>query len=90
MTDVAIVSTARTPIGKAYTGAFNRTHGPTLASHAMRAALERAQVLPDEIEEVMWGCARPEGTQGNNIARNAAIRAGLPWSEAGCPRPSQC
>jgi acetyl-CoA acetyltransferase family protein len=90
MTEVVIVSTARTPIGKAYTGAFNRTHAPTLASHAMRAALERARIDPAEIEEVMWGCARPEGTQGNNLARNAAIRAGLPSSVSAATTARQC
>ena len=90
MTDVVIVSTARTPIGKAYTGAFNLTHAPTLASHAMRAAVERAGVDPGEIEEVMWGCARPEGTQGNNLARNAAIRSGLPSSVSAATTARQC
>jgi acetyl-CoA acetyltransferase family protein len=90
MTEVVIVSTARTPIGKAYTGAFNRTHAPTLASHAMRAAVERARIDPAWIEEVMWGCARPEGTQGNNLARNAAIRAGLPSSVSAATTARQC
>jgi acetyl-CoA acetyltransferase family protein len=90
MTEVVIVSTVRTPIGKAYTGAFNRTLAPTLASHAMRAAVARARVDPAEIEEVMWGCARPEGTQGNNLARNAAIRAGLPSSVSAATTARQC
>ena len=90
MTDVVIVSTARTPIGKAYTGAFNQTHAPTLASHAMRAAIERAGVETGEIEEVLWGCARPEGTQGNNLARNAAIRSGLPSSVSAATTARQC
>ncbi|MBW8753727.1 MAG: acetyl-CoA C-acyltransferase [Sphingomonadales bacterium] len=90
MIEVVIVSTARTPIGKAYTGAFNRTHAPTLASHAMRAAVVRARIDPAEIEEVMWGCARPEGTQGNNLARNAAIRSGLPSSVSAATTARQC
>ncbi len=90
MTEVVIVSTARTPIGKAYSGAFNRTHAPTLAGHAMRAVLERAKLDPAEIEEVMWGCARPEGTQGNNMARNAAIRAGMPSSVSAATTARQC
>lgn len=90
MTEVVIVSTARTPIGKAYTGAFNRTHAPTLASHAICAALARSGTDPAEVEEVMWGCARPEGTQGNNIARNAAIRAGLPSSVSAATTARQC
>ena len=90
MTEVVIVSTARTPIGKAYGGAFNRTHAPTLASHAVRAAIDRSGVDPAEIEEVMWGCARPEGTQGNNLARNAAIRSGLPSSVSAATTARQC
>jgi acetyl-CoA acetyltransferase family protein len=88
--EVVIVSTARTPIGKAYSGAFNRTHAPTLASHAMRAAVERSGIDAAEIEDVMWGCARPEGTQGNNLARNAAIRAGLPSSVSAATTARQC
>src|SRR5689334_18039657 len=61
MTDAVVVSTARTPIGKAYRGAFNNTHGATLAGHAIAQALVRAKVDPAEIEDVMLGCAMPEG-----------------------------
>jgi len=78
MREAVIVSTARTPIGKAYRGAFNNTHGATLAGHAIRHAVERARVDPGEIEDVLMGCAMPEGATGGNIARQAAIRAGLP------------
>ncbi|MEO6717021.1 MAG: acetyl-CoA C-acyltransferase [Novosphingobium sp.] len=90
MTEVVIVSTARTPIGKAYSGAFNRTYGPTLASHAMIPALARSGVDPAEVEEVMWGCARPEGTQGNNLARNSAVRSGLPQTVSAATTARQC
>jgi len=90
MVDVVIASTARTPIGKAYSGAFNATHAPTLASHAMKAALDRTGIDPADVEEVMWGSARPEGTQGNNLARNAAIRAGLPSTVSAATTARQC
>jgi acetyl-CoA C-acetyltransferase len=88
--DIVIASTARTPIGRAYTGAFNRTWAPTLAGHAIAAAISRAGVAPEEIEEVILGCARPEGSQGNNLARNAAIRAGLPASVSALTVSRQC
>ncbi|MFL5213790.1 MAG: acetyl-CoA C-acyltransferase, partial [Microvirga sp.] len=74
MTDAVIVSTARTPIGKAYRGAFNNTHGATLAGHAIKHAVERAGIEPGEVEDVLIGCALPEGATGENIARQAAIR----------------
>src|SRR3974390_2504438 len=90
MPDVVIVSTARTPIGKAYTGAFNQTHAPTLAGHAIAHAVARAGVDPAEVEEVILGCARAEGTQGNNLGRNAAIRAGLPSTVSGATVSRQC
>jgi acetyl-CoA acetyltransferase family protein len=90
MQDVIIASTARTPIGKAYSGAFNRTPAPTLAGHAIAHAIARSGVDPAEVEEVIWGCARPEATQGNNLARIAAIRAGLPTSAAGTTVSRQC
>src|SRR5439155_23619596 len=73
-----IVSTARTPIGKAYRGAFNLTHGATLAGHVIEHAVQRAGVDPGEVEDVVMGCAMPEGATGHNIARQAALRAGLP------------
>jgi len=76
--DAVIVSTARTPIGKAYTGALNNTHGAALAGHAIRHAVERAKVDPGEVEDVLLGAALVEGATGANIARMAAIRAGLP------------
>jgi acetyl-CoA C-acetyltransferase len=83
MADAVIVSTARTPIGKAYRGAFNNTHGGTLAGHVIARALERARVDPGEVEDVLIGCAMPEGATGQNIARQAALRAGCPVTTAG-------
>ncbi len=83
MTDAVIVSTARTAIGKAYTGALNNTHGAELGGHAIRQAVLRAGVDPAEVEDVLLGCALPEGATGNNIARQAAIRAGLPVTTSG-------
>ena len=78
MRDAVIVSTARTPIGKAYRGAFNNTHGATLGGHVIAHAVSRAGIEPGEVEDVLMGCAMPEGATGENIARQAAIRAGLP------------
>jgi acetyl-CoA C-acetyltransferase len=72
-----IVSTARTPIARAYRGFFNSTPAPTLASHAIRAAVQRAGVDPAEVEDCILGCALPQGTQ-DTIGRTAALRAGLP------------
>jgi acetyl-CoA C-acetyltransferase len=83
MTDAVVVSTARTPIGKAYRGAFNNTHGAVLGGHVIKNAVARAQVEPDEVEDVILGCAMPEGATGQNIARQAALRAGLPVTTAG-------
>jgi acetyl-CoA C-acetyltransferase len=83
MTEAVIVSTARTPIGKAYRGAFNDTHGATLAGHVIRHAVERAGLEPGEVEDVILGCALPEGATGQNIARQAALRAGLPVTTGG-------
>ena len=82
MAEAVIVSTARTPIGKAYRGAFNNTHGATMAGHVIKHAVERAKVDPQEIEDVILGCAMPEGATGGNIARQAALRAGLPVTAA--------
>ncbi|MEK7385041.1 MAG: acetyl-CoA C-acyltransferase, partial [candidate division NC10 bacterium] len=83
MADAVIVSTARTPIGKAYRGAFNNTHGATLAGHAIKHAVERARLDPAEVEDVIVGCAMPEGATGQNIGRQSALRAGLPVTTAG-------
>jgi acetyl-CoA C-acetyltransferase len=83
MADAVIVSTARTPIGKAYRGAFNNTHGATLAGHVISHAVKRAGIDPGEVEDVIMGCALPEGATGQNIARQAALRAGLPVTTAG-------
>jgi acetyl-CoA C-acetyltransferase len=83
MADAAIISTARTGIGRAYRGAFNNTHGATITGHVIKAAVERARVEPGEVEDVILGCALPEGATGQNIARQAAIRAGLPITTGG-------
>ena len=83
MPDAVIVSTARTPIGKAYRGAFNMTHGAALGGHVVKHAVARAGIDPAEVEDVILGCALPERATGGNIARQAAIRAGLPVSAAG-------
>jgi acetyl-CoA C-acetyltransferase len=83
MTDVAIVSTARTALAKSWRGGFNLTHGATLAAHAIQHAVERAKIDGAEIDDVIFGCALPEGSQGNDVARMAALRAGLPVSVAG-------
>ena len=83
MREAAIVSTARTPIGKAFRGAFNQTHGATLTGHAIKHAVRRAGVDADEVEDVIIGCGLPEGATGKNIARLSAIRAGLSVSTAG-------
>ncbi len=90
MREAVIVSTARTPIGKAYRGAFNATPAPTLAGHAIRAAVARAQVAPGEIEDVIIGCALPQGCQAPNIGRLAALRAGLPVDVSGMTVDRQC
>jgi acetyl-CoA C-acetyltransferase len=83
MREAVIVSTARTPIGKAYRGAFNLTHGATMGGHVIKTAVERAKLDPGEVEDVVLGCALPEGATGGNIARQAALRAGLPVTAAG-------
>ena len=83
MTQALIVSTARTPLCKSWKGAFNMTHGATLGGHVVRAAVERAGLEPGEVEDVLMGCAYPEGATGLNIARQSAIRAGLPVSVGG-------
>ncbi len=78
MSEAVIVSTARTPIGRAFRGAFNKTHGAVLTGHAIEHAVKRAGVEPGEVEDVIIGCGYPEGATGRNIARLAAYRAGLP------------
>ena len=83
MKEAVIVSTARTPIGKAYRGAFNNTHGAVLGAHAMKHAMYKANIDPKEVEDVIMGCGTPEGATGVNIARQCAIRAGMPVSTAG-------
>jgi len=83
MTEAIIVSTARTPLAKSWRGAFNMTHGATLGGHVVAAALERAKLDPARIEDVIMGCANPEGATGANIARQIALRAGLPVSVPG-------
>ena len=83
MPDAVIVSTARTPIGKAFRGAFNMTHGAMLGGHVVKHAVERAGIEPGEVEDVVMGCAMPERATGQNIARLSAIRAGLPVSVPG-------
>ena len=83
MVDAVIVSTARTPIGKAVRGAFNLTHGADMGGHVIAQAVKRAGIDPGDVEDVTLGCANPEGATGGNIARQAAIRAGLPVTAAG-------
>src|SRR5260370_32908516 len=83
MAEAVIVSTARTPIGRAFRGSFNMTYGATLTGHVIQHAVERAKLEPGEIEDVVIGCGFPEGTTGNNIARQAARRAGLPVTGPG-------
>jgi acetyl-CoA C-acetyltransferase len=78
-----IVSSARTPIGKAFRGALNLTHGADMAAHAIRAAIERAGIAAGDVEDVVLGCGLPEGSTGHNVARVAAIRAGCPVTVAG-------
>ena len=78
MVEAVIVSTARTPIGRAMRGAFNMTHGAEMGGHAIQHAVERAGLEGVEVEEVVLGCANPEGATGGNIARQAALRAGIP------------
>ncbi|KQW03038.1 acetyl-CoA C-acyltransferase [Rhizobacter sp. Root1221] len=83
MTQAVIVSTARTPLAKSWKGAFNMTHGATLGGHAVKAAVERAGIEAAVVDDVIMGCATPEGATGNNIARQIALRAGLPVTTSG-------
>ena len=90
MREAVIVATARTPIGKAYRGAFNNTEGPTLGGHAIREAVKRSGVAPDEIDDVVMGCAVQQGTTGYNIGRLAGVVAGLPSTVSGMSMDRQC
>ncbi len=83
MTDAVIVSTARTGLAKSWKGALNMTSGATLGGHAVQAAVQRARIDPGEVEDVVMGCGLPEGTTGGNIARQIALRAGLPVTTSG-------
>ncbi|MGB3722995.1 MAG: acetyl-CoA C-acyltransferase, partial [Pacificimonas sp.] len=90
MREAVIVSTARTPIGRAYRGAFNNTPSPTLAGHAIEHAVKRAGIDGAEVDDVIVGAAMQQGVQGGNIARNAALRGGLPVSVSGMSLDRQC
>ncbi|HVZ00780.1 MAG TPA: acetyl-CoA C-acyltransferase [Dongiaceae bacterium] len=90
MDDIAIVSTARTPIGKAYRGGLNLTYGATMAGHAVAHAVQRAGVDGGEIDDVILGCSMPRGVTGYNVARQAALRAGLPVTVSGVTMDRQC
>ena len=83
MPEAVIVSVARTPLCKSWRGAFNMTHGATLGGHVLRHAIERARLDPAEIDDVIMGCANPEGATGRNIARQIALRAGCPVTTSG-------
>jgi len=88
--DAVIVSTARTPIGRAYKGAFNATPGPTLGSFSLKAAIERAKIDSGDIDDVVWGAVLTQGTQFGNIGRQAALRAGCPVTVSGMTIDRQC
>jgi acetyl-CoA C-acetyltransferase len=90
MRQAVIVSIARTPIGKAYRGAFNNTQGQALAAHAMNQAIRRADIDPVEVEDVILGCALQQGSTGGNVARQALLRAGIPPSVPGMSIDRQC
>src|SRR5690554_5155885 len=90
MKEAVIVATARTPIGKAYRGAFNNTDAPTLGAHAIRAVLGKAGVSGEEIDDVIMGCALPQGSSGYNIGRLAGVAAGLPSAVSGMSMDRQC
>ena len=83
MTNAVIVSTARTPLAKSWKGGFNMTHGATLGGHAVQHAVQRAGIEAAEVEDVIMGCANPEGATGANIARQIALKAGMPISVSG-------
>ncbi len=88
--DAVIVSTARTPIGRAYKGAFNATSGATLGSYSLKPAMERAGIDPGEVDDVLWGSALQQGTQAGNLGRQVALRAGCPITTSGMTMDRQC
>ena len=90
MKEAVIVSTARTPIGKAYRGGFNNLQAPTMGAHAIRAAVQRAGIEGDRVEDCIMGAALTQGTSGMNIGRNASLRAGLPVTVSGMTIDRQC
>src|SRR5687768_17383098 len=90
MREAVIVSTARTPIGKAYRGALNNTEAPTMGGHVIRAAVQRARLEPAEVEDVVMGAALQQGTTGFNTGRQCALAAGLPVTTAGMSVDRQC
>src|ERR1700759_2760616 len=90
MREAVIVSTARTPIGKAYRGAFNDTQAQTLGGHAIEQELKRAAVAPGAVDDVVMGAALQQGSEGGNVARQSLLRAGLPTSVAGMSVDRQC
>ena len=90
MREAVIVSTARTPIGKAYRGAFNDTQAQTLGGHAIAHAVERAGIETAEVDDVIIGAALQQGSQGSNVARQSALRAGLPETVAAMSLDRQC
>ncbi|WP_372524568.1 acetyl-CoA C-acyltransferase [Piscinibacter sp.] len=90
MNEAVIVSTARTAIGRAFRGALNNTHGAALGGHVIAAALQRAQLAPDSVDDVMIGCAWQEGATGSNIARQASLHAGLPVSVPAATLDRKC
>ena len=83
MTSAVIISTARTPLAKSWKGSFNMTHGATLGGHAVQHAVQRAGIDPAAVDDVIMGCANPEGATGMNIARQIALKAGLPVTTSG-------
>ena len=90
MREAVIVSTARTPIGRAYRGAFNNTEAPTLGAHSLKNAVERAGIDPAEIDDVIMGCAQPQGTQSYNLGRMTVLAAGFPSTVPGMTIDRQC
>ncbi|MFT5166122.1 MAG: acetyl-CoA C-acetyltransferase [Saprospiraceae bacterium] len=90
MREAVIVSTARTPIGRAYKGALNATQGPTMAGWAIKEAVKRAGIDPAEVDDVIMGCAMPQGTTGANVGRMAALAGGLPVTVSGMTMDRQC